>query len=119
MTRVNESGTTVRLNCLKPGKLPSYATAFLEHVPSGRRNPERVFGHPDYAPYFGQYLADAISRFGTDLPFHDPAELARYPVDAGQLKESQVVLRVYQPWDHFTRTVVIPDIRLQDWESSS
>jgi hypothetical protein len=107
MTRVNESGTTV------------YATAFLEHVPSGRRNSERTFGHPDYAPYFGQYLADAISRFGTDLPFHDPSELARYPVDAAQLRESQVVLRVYQPWDHFTRTVVIPDIRRQDWESSS
>lgn len=42
MTRVNESGTTVRLNCLKPGKLPSYATAFFEHVSSGRRNPERT-----------------------------------------------------------------------------
>jgi uncharacterized protein (TIGR03118 family) len=66
MTRVNDSGTSVRLNCLKPGKLPSYAMVFLEHVPSGRRNPERIFGHPDYAPYFGQYLADAISRFGTD-----------------------------------------------------
>jgi hypothetical protein len=117
MTEINEARTYVRLNCLKPGKLPSYATVLLEHTASGRRNPEQAFGHADYSPYFGQYLCDAISRFGADLPFRDPSGLARYPVDGAQLPDSQVVLKVYQPRDHFTRRLVIPDVRLQDWGS--
>jgi hypothetical protein len=27
------------------------------------------------------------------------------------------VLRTYKPLDHFTRRLVIPEIRLKDWES--
>jgi hypothetical protein len=42
---------------------------------------------------------------------------AQYPVDGSQLAESQVVLRTYQPLDHFTRRLVIPEIRLKDWAS--
>jgi hypothetical protein len=58
-----------------------------------------------------------MTRFGAGLPFHDPSGLAQYPVDGSQLAESRVVLRIYQPLDHFTRRLVIPEIRLKDWES--
>jgi hypothetical protein len=56
-----------------------------------------------------------MGRFGRNLPFHDPTGLAHYPVDGSQLAESQVVLRSYQPLDHFIRRLVIPEIRLKDW----
>ena len=58
-----------------------------------------------------------MMRFGIGLPFHDISGLAQYPVDGSQLAESQVVLRTYKPLDHFTRRLVIPEIRLKDWES--
>jgi hypothetical protein len=58
-----------------------------------------------------------MGRFGRNLPFRDPSGLAQYPVDGSQIAESQVVVRSYQPQDHFTRRVEIPEIRLKDWES--
>jgi hypothetical protein len=114
-TKVNEGGTNIRFHCLEPGEIPMCSTLFLEHAPSGHRNPGRSVCSPDYAPYFGRYLPDAISRFGVNLPFRDPSGLARYPVDGSQLPQSRVVVRVYQPADHFTRRLVIPEIRLKDW----
>jgi hypothetical protein len=114
-TRVNKSGTNVLLRCLGAGESPSCATLFLEHAPSGRRNPERSFCSPDYAPYLKRYHPDALSRFGMTLPFRDPSGLARYPVDGSQLPQSQVVLRAYRPQEHFRRRLTIPQIRLKDW----
>jgi hypothetical protein len=116
-TRVNDAGTSVQLRCVEAGPSPSCGTLFLEHTPSGRRNPEISACRPDYTPYFGGTIQNAMSHFGTSLPFRDPSGLARYPVDGPQLPESQVVLRVYRPQDHFTRRLVVPDIRLKDWES--
>ncbi len=115
-TKVNQAGTAVRLRCLQAGKGTSCGTVFLEHGASGRRNPAMSACSADYAPYFGQYIPDAMSRFGVNLPFRDPTGLARYPVDGSQLPESHVVLRVYRVEDHFTRRLVIPGIRLKDWE---
>jgi hypothetical protein len=116
-TRVNDAGTSVNVRCLEPGLAPTCASAFLEHVPSGRRNPSRSACRPNYAPYAAWDESDAMTRFGAGLPFHDPSGLAQYPIDGSQLAESQVVLRIYQPLDHFTRRLVIPEIRLKDWES--
>jgi hypothetical protein len=117
-TKVNDSGTSVRFRCLEAGQAPSCATLFLEHVPDGRRNPERSACEPDYKPFFGRYFPDdAMGRFGVNLPFRDPSGLAKFPVDGPQLPQSRVVVRVYQPQDHFTRELVIPEIRLKDWEA--
>ena len=58
-----------------------------------------------------------MSRFGVNLPFRDPSGLAYFPVDGPQLPKSQVVVRLYQPEDHFTRHLMIPSVTLQDWES--
>jgi hypothetical protein len=58
----------------------------------------------DYAPYVDHVSGDSISRLATELP-----------IDAAQLKGAQVVVTAYHPAAHFTRQVVIPDIRLSDW----
>jgi hypothetical protein len=50
------------------------------------------------------------------LPFYDPSGLVRYPVGGPQLAESRVVVTNFQPASHFLRRVLIPAVRLQEWE---
>ena|SRR5712691_4750623 len=72
---------------------------------------------PNYSPYSAQYTPDSLTCFEGALPFRDLSGLAKYPVDASQLPQSRVVLRIYQPQEHFTRRLVITEIHLSDWES--
>ena len=116
-TQVNESGTDIELRCMQAGKGATCATVFLENISTGLRNPIRSACNPDYAPRFELTSEDPMSRFGVNLPFRDPSGLAHFPVDGPQLPKSQVVVRLYQPEDHFTRHLMIPSVTLQDWES--
>jgi len=50
------------------------------------------------------------------LPFYDPSGLVRYPVGGPQLAESRIVVTNFRPSSHFVRRVLIPAVRLQDWE---
>ena len=115
-TKMNDPGTNVMLHCMKPGTAPTCATVFLENTTSGARNPSRSACLSEYGPFYDQPAPDDISRFGTNLPFRDPAGLAMYPVNGPQLPQSRVVIRQYQPQDHFTRTVTIWHAKLSDWE---
>lgn len=118
-TRVDDSETLVEVHCFNPGNLPSCVTVLLEHAPSGRRNPESTFCQPEYAPYFGfgQYGLDALSRSGVTLRFRYSDGSVQYPVSGQQLEQSQVRFKVYQPQDHFTTRLVIPQITLREWEA--
>ncbi len=116
-TAMDNDADDIELTCFQAGGMSNCASAFLEHAPSGRRNPVRFSCSPTYSPYFGQYVPDAMTRFGVGLRFRDPSGLTKYPVDSSQLAEARVVLRVYQAQDHFTRRVVIPSVRLSDWTS--
>jgi len=58
-----------------------------------------------------------MAHFGANIPFRDASGLAKFPVDGPQLPQSHVVIRVYEPEDHLTRSLVIPPIRLKDWEA--
>jgi hypothetical protein len=62
-------------------------------------------------------VPDNFSYFGTNLPFRDPSGLARFPVDGSQLPQSRVVVRMYEAEDHVTRSLVLPQIKLSDWEA--
>jgi hypothetical protein len=44
-------------------------------------------------------------------------DLARYPVNASELLQSRMTIRVCQAQDHLTRQLVIREIRLSAWES--
>jgi hypothetical protein len=116
-TKMNEAGSAVELHCVKPGKGPVCGTAFLENASTGGRNPARSYCQSDYSPYGSHPLPDGFARFGTNLLFRDPSGLAKFPVDGPQLPDSHVVIRVYEPEDHFTRSLVIPQIKLSDWEA--
>ena len=119
-TKVNEDETVVELSCMQPGKGPHCgnvcATGFLENATSGRRNPEYFACEPNYSPYFGDFHS-IMTHFNAGLRFRDALGLAHFPVDGPQLAQSRIVNRLYQPTDHFTRQLVIPQITLQEWEA--
>ena len=115
-TKVNDAGTQVLFRCLQPGERPSCLALVLEHIPTGRRNPEVSMCAPDYSPYPGHVLPDALTRFGGSLPFYDPSGVVRYPVGGPQLSEARVLVTDFQPTEHIVRRILIPGIRLQDWE---
>jgi hypothetical protein len=116
-TKMNEAGTAVELHCMEPGKGPTCGTAFLENASTGARNPARSTCRSDYSPYGYHPLPDSFVRFGTNLLFRDASGLAKFPVDGPQLPQSRVVIRVYEPEDHFSRSLVIPQIKLKNWEA--
>jgi hypothetical protein len=115
-TKVDDAGTRVLFQCLQPGERPSCLDVVLEHTPTGRRNPDVSLCVPDYTPYPGHTFPDALSRFGGRLPFYDPSGLVQYPVGGPQLPEARVLVTAFQPMQHFVRRVVIPAVRLEDWE---
>jgi hypothetical protein len=116
-TKVDDSGTRVLFECRQPGERPSCLTAVLEHALTRARNPEVSLCAPDYSPYPGHTLPDALARFGGRLPFFDPSGLIRYPVGGPQLSQAQVVVTAFRSTDHFFTRVVIPGVRLEDWEA--
>ncbi len=116
-TRMNDAGTVVELRCMVPGKGPTCATAFLENASSGVQNPSRSSCQSEYRPFADNPLPDNFARFGVNLPFRDASGLARFPVDGSQLPRSRVVIRDYEPEDHFTRSLMLPQIKLKDWEA--
>jgi hypothetical protein len=116
-TKPNEAGTAVELHCMQAGKGPICGSVVLENEATGVRNPERSACGSNYTPFGDRPLPDNFARFGVNLPFRDPSGLAKFPVDGSQLPQSRVVIRVYEPEDHFTRSLVIPQIKLKDWEA--
>jgi hypothetical protein len=88
----------------------------LEHVPTRQRNPDVAMCAPDYSPYPGHLLPDAISRFTGSVPFYDPSGSIRYPVGGPQLADARLVVRDFRPAAHFVRRVTISGVRLEDWE---
>ena len=115
-TGMDDEKDDVTLRCKIPGRHNGCLTVFLENVPSGRRNPEFFFCGFDYSPYPLTFNPDMMGGGRVGLPFRDLNGLAHYPVDGNQLPQSHVVLRAYNPVDHFSRRLVIPQIKLSDWE---
>jgi ABC-type transport system involved in multi-copper enzyme maturation permease subunit len=104
-TGVSTENTAIEVECVQMGKGPTCGTVFLENQQNGFRNPENTSCYPNYAPYSDRPIPDALSRFRLILPFQDTSGLVKYPVDATQLKRARVVIQMYVPQDHFTRTI--------------
>ena len=116
---VDADGDDIELGCTKTGGAPGCVTIALENPRNGRRNPESAYCQPDYAPLGPHFHPDLMSHFGADIQFHDLQQLANYPVDGSQLADARVRLKSYEPVAHFTRHLVIRDIRLADWAVKS
>jgi hypothetical protein len=118
-TKLDEDGDDVELGCVKTGQAPACVSVTLENPANGRRNPENRYCDPDYSPYPVHIYPDSTSQFGIGIKFRDLQGLAHYPVDSSQLGEAQLILKSYRPIAHFTRRLVIPEIRLGDWAADA
>jgi hypothetical protein len=118
-SRINENQTAIEVSCIQIGKGPTCATVFLEHIPSGDRNPENTARYPDYSPFKDRPIPDVMTRFNLVLPFRDISGLTKYPVDATRLADSKIIIRMYEPQDHFTRIVASPLLSIRDSASNN
>ncbi|MGH9689384.1 MAG: hypothetical protein ACRD5K_20150, partial [Candidatus Acidiferrales bacterium] len=114
-TKVDEEGDDVELGCLKAGLPPSCFSAALENPLNGLRNPLNIRCVPDYAPYAVQVYPDSVTRWGGSVQFRDVHGLAKFPVDGSQISSARLFLKSYRPVVHFTRQLIIPRLRPNDW----
>ena len=114
-SRINDEDTFVQVHCMRPGKQPDAVSFVLENASTGLRNPEFVNYMANYSPSLLAYIPDSMRRAGANLPFRDASGVARYPIDASQLKNARVDIRTCAARDHFTRKLAIDGVRLNDW----
>jgi hypothetical protein len=113
-SKINGAGTAVEVMCVQMGKGPTCATVFLEDTRDGRRNRANTRCFPNYSPYIDRPIPDAVSRFKLVLPFRDPAGEIQYAVDGARMDTAQIVIRMYEPADHFTRMITSPLVAMKD-----
>jgi hypothetical protein len=119
-TRLNANQTAIQLACEQAGRVPGCVALQLQNASDGRSNPE-IFNCElsDYGPILNwQIVPDGMAHSGALLPFREPNGLFKYPVGGSKLGEAQVVMRIYDPVDHFQRTVAIPRIKLSEWQGA-
>jgi hypothetical protein len=118
-TKIDEDGDDIELGCVKTGRAPACITVTLKNPTNGKRNPENRYCDPDYTPYSAHFYPDSMSQFGGGIKFRDLQGLAKYPVDGSQLADALVILKSYRSEAHFTRRLVIPEIRLGEWAANA
>jgi hypothetical protein len=105
-TRMSSDDTQIEFGCLTSGRT-SCVTTFIQNAHTGTITAQDRDCRPDYAPYFGRLEGDSLSRTYANFLIQG--------LNASELKDAQVIVRVYRPAVHFTRHVVVPDIQLGDW----
>ena len=113
-SKINVAATAVEVRCMQMGKGPTCATVFLEDPRDGSRNRPITTCNPNYSPYVDRPIPDAVSHFRLVLPFRDPARQMKYAVDGSKMDAAQIAIRVYEPADHFRRTVTSPLVTMKD-----
>lgn len=117
-TKLDGDGDEVVVACVRTTHVPTAcATAVLENAVNGIQNPLHSDCSTDWLPDNTHYYPNALTYALFDLPFRDPQGLAKYPVDGPQLAQARVSIKAYKPIARFTRHLVIPQIRLSDWEA--
>jgi hypothetical protein len=119
-TKVNDGETAITLSCLQAGDFPTCIALFLEHGPTGVRNPN-FFSCRSYSPSaLNAIIPVSLSMsVAANLAFRDPRGLTNYPIDGSRLGESKAVIQVYRAQDHFSQMLVIPELRLEEWEAKA
>lgn len=55
-TKMDDNGDDINLHCMQAGLHAPCGAAFLEHMPSGQRNPTPFGCGPDYAPFLANWF---------------------------------------------------------------
>ena len=116
-TKPDQDGNGFVVGCRQEGEISRCFSAYLEAPGTGRLNTEFRECVPDYSPYAHEDFPDAQKRIV--IPFRNSTTPARFPVDGSLPPDTRIVFTTYRPVEHFTRDVVIPEIRLKEWEPES
>jgi hypothetical protein len=111
--RLRRNASSIEFRCQTLNRVPSCFVARLEHESSGSRNREFLACRPDYVP--SRQGPELFRRYGIDAPFVAGAETAQDPVGAADLDEAVVRFETYEARAHFTRHLIVPELRLMDW----
>jgi hypothetical protein len=118
-SRLDRDGDEVEVGCVTVAKIPSCASVYLRHDPTGDQNPPRAGCAPDYAPYRLTLSRQLVNRFVVTLPFYDPARSDFYPLNARMLKHSHVVIVPYEAVLHASQRLTIPSVRIGNWQGET
>ena len=118
-SRMDSKNTTVEVGCRQAGALPFCISMTLRQAGGVVRSPEKFVCELNYEPVPLRFSVDPIDHVEAKLPWRDPAQLGHLPLDATQLQGAQVIIRVYEPEDHFSRQVVVPQFHLSDWRAAA
>jgi hypothetical protein len=114
-TKLDADGDEIELGCVTTRTAPACITITLENPGSGERNPPVGSCDPDYTPFAAHVYPDALSQFAFEIPFRDRRGLTTYPVDGEQIGDARLLVQTYRPAAHFTRRLLIPEIRVGEW----
>jgi hypothetical protein len=115
-TSIDHEGTAVEVNCRTAGELPACISMHLEDA-TGRRNSDTYVCALNYEPAPLRFSEDPIDHLEAKLPFRPASGSQPYPIGELQLLDAQVVLRILDPQEHFSRHLVVPQFRLRDWQA--
>jgi hypothetical protein len=105
-SRMDPEGKAIEVSCLTAGELPPCMSLVLEQA--DQRSPEKFNCTLNYQPDFLRFSEEPIDHSRNKLPLPDAAS---------SLEDANIILRVYEPEDHFSRRILVPDFRLRDWEA--
>jgi hypothetical protein len=111
-SQIDEDGDEIELGCLRSGPAPTCVSATLESVTPSARNPTQWSCDPDYSPYHVHLYPDATSRFTMTVKLADVRPTNEPSADRSQLDGAFVRVKSYQPAAHFTRRLVVHQIRV-------
>jgi hypothetical protein len=111
-TQIDEDGDEIELGCLHSGPAPSCVSATLESVTGEPQNPTQWSCDPDYSPYHVHLYPDATSRFTMSVTLPDVRHTNEPAANRLPRDDARVRIKSYRPAAHFTRRLVVPEMRL-------
>jgi hypothetical protein len=115
-THIDDAGNAVELNCIAVGQIPPCRSATLELKSDEWQSHEIYNCELDYQPAALRVSVEPLDNFKITLPFRNPPKGLSYPFDQTHLAAAQVIIRIYEAQDHFSRHLTIPQFRLRDWQ---
>jgi hypothetical protein len=117
-SRLDPTEHAVEVACRSVGEQPTCFSLVLEQPGGNLRNPEKFVCELDYQPAALRFSSEPTDHFDKKLPYQDSTGATHFPVGAAQLDGAQVLLSVYEPEDHFTRRLIVPQLRLSQWRAT-
>ncbi len=111
-SQIDDDGDELELGCVQSGPAPTCVSATLESVTLGRRTPTQWSCDPDYSPYHVHLYPDSTSRFTARVKLPDVPQTHGSATERSALDGAFVRVKSYQPAAHFTRRLVVPEVRI-------